>query len=565
MLSQIPVYRFLDSIQYEHNSNRYPTRKYFKTLFYRYLLAVVFTFAIFALKIYLQPFVPEESFLLDIVAVILASYVGGFGPGLFAMGLSIAFNPGLDIFRITIFAVESVLISMLNSLRVYAEHREMKQGQVIAHERYHDTLTNLPNKRYLDELLSDSIFEANIKKEGLSVLHINLDRFKNINETLGHATGDLVLKEVGYRLQHLSRSSDIVARIGGDEFVMLVRGEVDKELVVMLLKQIMKDLDTPIAAGTYRLPLSAAIGVAMYPEDGATAPQLLTKADAAAQNAKRKGRRNFQFYNKKFDLSSPDRLQLENDLRGALRNGELEIHYQPIVSLKNIGIPSIELLLRWNHPTRGTLMPFDFIDLAEDLGIMLEITEWTIREASAQNVQRIKDGFPKLVISINLSARQFSDREFLERIPKVLREVGMESELLQLEITETAAMENIALTIDSIAMLKKEGIRIAIDDFGTGYSSLSYLKNLSADTLKIDKSFVKDFVSAKKDGAIVQAVIALGHSLGMNVVAEGVEQDAQLVKLRTLECDAIQGYVISRPFTEIGLKDWLRGRTHLVL
>lgn len=564
MQLQFPLYRFLESIQYERDSSRYPAKKlYFRSLIYRYALAAVFTIAVFAFRAYLSPYLDEDYFLLNLVAVIIASYVGGFGSGILATILSIALieyaYPQQSALHMAIFAVEGVLISVLNSLRVYAEHREKKQGQVIEHQYYHDTLTNLPNMNYLREILEDSILDAEIRLEKLAVLYINLDRFKSVNETFGYSTGDLALKEVGHRLQYLSRFSDVVVRMGSDEFVVLLKGELDKDLVVMEVKRILKSFDSPIIAGQYRLPLSAGIGISVYPDDGKDVSLLLNKANAAAQVAKRKSRRNFQFYNKRFDLSSPERLQLEHDLRDALKNNELELHYQPIVSFNRADIQSVEVLLRWNHPTRGILMPFDFLDLAEDLGVLLEITEWIVKEACRQNVERIKAGFPELVISINLSSRQFCDDEFLNKVVEVLRESGMKPSLLQLEITETAAMDNISSTMEHLLMLKKEGIRIAIDDFGTGYSSLSYLKNLSADTLKIDKSFVKDFVSAEKDGAIVQAVIALGHSLGMKVVAEGVEQSDQLLKLRDLDCDAVQGYMVSRPFTEEGLKSWMKG------
>jgi diguanylate cyclase (GGDEF)-like protein len=564
MQYQFPLYRFLESIQYERNSSKYAARKqYVLSLFYRYALTLILVLLFSGIRILLDSYLGPVYLLLNLIAVIIASYVGGFGPGIIATALSMLvveyFYPQNNALHLAIFFLAGLLISILNSLRVYAEDQEKRQGQVIEHQHYHDSLTNLPNMNYLNEILQESIAEAEVEKAKLAILHLNLDRFKSINETFSHTTGDMALKIVAQRLQQLSRFTDLVVRSGSDEFVILMRGEVDRELVVMEVKRILKSFDEPVVTGQYRLPLSVGIGIAMYPDDGKNPSELLSKANAAVQAAKKRGRRNFQFYNKRFNLSSPQRIELEDDLRNALKNEQLENHYQPIVSFNRGDLQSVEVLLRWEHPTRGLLLPYDFIDLAEDLGVLLEITEWSVKEACRQNVERVNLGYPELVLSINLSTRQFCDREFLERILKALKDSRMKPDLLQLEITETAAMDNITATMEHLLMLKEEGIRVAIDDFGTGYSSLSYLKNLSADTLKIDKSFVKDFVSAKKDGAIVQAVIALGHSLGMKVVAEGVEQADQLLKLKELNCDAVQGYVVSRPFSESNLRKWLKG------
>ena len=411
----------------------------------------------------------------------------------------------------------------------------------------HDDLTGLPNRWMFAEAVNDAVKAGHRYGHLFAVIFMDLDRFKNINDTLGHAAGDVLLIETAKRLKECVRKSDVIARIGGDEFVILLREISDQSQVARIAQKILTAVVRPLAIHGHECRITGSIGISMFPTDALDEETLIKNADAAMYVAKEEGRNGFRFHFQDITTQSIERLTLEASLRGALERDELLLHYQPKQDLGDGGITGVEALLRWRHPDLGLLPPGRFIALAEESGLIVPIGKWVIQTACAQNVAWQRQGLPALPIAVNLSPRQFGDPALLSDIEAALKKSGMAPELLELEITESMVMQNVERAMRVLKAIKGLGVMLAIDDFGTGYSSMSLLKKFPIDVLKIDRSFVREITSNSEDKAIADAIIALGRALDLTIVAEGVETLEQENFLRAHHCDQVQGYLISKP------------------
>jgi diguanylate cyclase (GGDEF)-like protein/PAS domain S-box-containing protein len=410
-----------------------------------------------------------------------------------------------------------------------------------------DTLTGLANR----SLLRDRLSQANAYSERYGhpvwVLFLNLDRFKFVNDTLGHHAGDQLLKDVALRLQGAVRETDTIARLGADEFVLVLSERADEKLVPALVQRIMDTVARPIVIDGYEFVMGSSVGIAVCPSDGHDAENLLKHAGIAMYRAKEIGRNNFQFYTAAMNEKALERLRIEGDLRNALERDEFVLHYQPQVDLHTGRIVGMEALLRWKHPVFGMVQPARFIQLAEEMGLIVPIGLWVMHTACCQSVAWQKIGLGQMRIAVNLSARQFYQQDLVDSIARILDETGLAPHLLELELTESMMMNDVEQAVGILSSLKAIGVHLSIDDFGTGYSSLSYLKRFPIDLLKIDQSFVRDITIDPDDAAIVLSIISLAHSLRLTVIAEGVETGAQLDYLRQHGCDYMQGYYFSHP------------------
>ncbi|MDB5774824.1 MAG: signal transduction protein containing a rane domain, an and a domain protein [Herbaspirillum sp.] len=410
-----------------------------------------------------------------------------------------------------------------------------------------DTLTGLANRAMLRDSLSQAIAYAQRSGQSVWVVFIDLDRFKFINDTLGHKAGDILLKTLAGRLQNNLRDSDIAARLGGDEFVLVLPEHTGQERDPTHLQRIMDKLAEPVVVEGHSFFLTCSIGVSVYPFDGDDPEQLIKHADIAMYRAKQSGRNNFQFYTSAMNEQALERLRIESDLRAALERSEFLLHYQPKVDVESGQVTGMEALIRWHHPEFGMVLPGRFIGLAEETGLIVPIGTWVIRSACAQNKAWQDAGLPAMRISVNLSARQFAQNDLVQSIAGILRETGLEAHCLEIELTESLVMTDVDHAIAVLQQLKLLGVKLSIDDFGTGYSSLAYLKRFPIDVLKIDQSFVRDITVDLDDAAITVSIISLGHNLKLMVIAEGVETQEQLAYLRHHGCDEVQGYLFSRP------------------
>jgi diguanylate cyclase (GGDEF)-like protein/PAS domain S-box-containing protein len=422
----------------------------------------------------------------------------------------------------------------------------------------HDTLTGLANRNLLRERLTQAIASAKRNSTPIWVVFVDLDRFKFVNDTLGHEAGDVLLKVLAGRLQSAAREADTVARLGGDEFVLVLPEHTEDGPGLAVLQGIMDAVAQPLVIHDHEFFLTCSIGVATYPADGCTAESLTKHADIAMYRAKEMGRNTFQFYTATMNERTLDRLSIENDLRHALDRDEFTIHYQPQVNLCSGCIVGMEALIRWNHPVHGLIPPARFIGLAEEMGLIIPIGAWVIRTACIQTKAWQQAGLGDLRIAVNLSPRQFTQKALVQSIADVLHATGLDPRFLELELTESMVMSDVDNAIAILRNLKGLGIHISIDDFGTGYSSLSYLKRFPIDVLKIDQSFVNDLTVDADDAAIVVSIISLAHSLRLQVIAEGVETAEQLAFLRAHGCDQVQGYYFSRPIEPDAFERMLR-------
>jgi len=420
-------------------------------------------------------------------------------------------------------------------------------NQKLRHLATHDPLTGLPNRVLLDDRLQQAIVHADRDMRSFALLVCDLDRFKLINESLGHRAGDELLQEVARRLATVTRAADTLARLGGNEFVLIGTSIGDADDAAGLAARVMDVLQAPVRIAAIDIYVSPSIGIAMYPDDGVTMQALLTRADAAMHSAKQHGRGNFRRYAPGMDAGIEDRVQLESDLHHAVALNQFELYYQPKVDTQTGEVRSAEALIRWIHPMRGIVSPAEFIPLAEECGLIGEIGGWVIREACRQTRVWQIDGVPALRVSVNLSASQFRDSGLLDLIRSALDDAGLEPRYLEVELTESAVMSDPEKSIDILEHLSAMGVLVSVDDFGTGYSSMSYLRRFPIDKLKIDRVFIDEIVSRPEDASIVRAIVSLAHSLRLKVVAEGVETPAQLDFLKTAGCDEYQGYHFSRP------------------
>jgi len=411
----------------------------------------------------------------------------------------------------------------------------------------HDLLTGIPNRYLLLDRLEQALAAARREGHIVAVLLLDLDNFKIINDTYGHAVGDQLLKSVANRLKSIVRSGDTIARLGGDEFVIVLT-RIDKiENVVLVAEHLLSHFSTPFVVDDNEFFVSPSIGLALYPNDDDSAAALITKADTAMYNVKDKGRAGFQFFTTEMNTRVVDRMELEVGLRRALERGEFVIHYQPKVELVSRRIQGMEALLRWNHPERGVIPPSTFIPLAEESGLIIMIGEWVLRTVCEQHKIWQAEGLPSMKMAVNISARQFKQQDLVERIGAILAETGLDAGFLELELTESYLMNNVDEAIAKLHALKGMGLGLSLDDFGTGYSSLGYLKQFPIDVVKIDKSFVDDILVNPDDATIVRTIILMAHNLNMAVVAEGVETEEQLHFLAAHNCEMIQGFYFSRP------------------
>ncbi|MCT7984895.1 EAL domain-containing protein [Laspinema sp. A4] len=431
--------------------------------------------------------------------------------------------------------------------------------QHIRYQAFHDSLTDLPNRNLLNECLVEVLEEAKNSSTRVAVMFLDLDRFKTINDTLGHAIGDKVLQGVAARLKATLGDPDIIARWGGDEFTIILPQVSSRVAATKIAEQIIQTLKPAFSIENHHLHISTSIGIALYPQDGEDGETLIKHADSALYRAKEKGRNTYEIYTPSLDILASELLELENRLHRALDRGEFLLNFQPKVNIKTGEIKGMEALVRWNHPELGLVSPAKFIPLAEETGLIMPIGEWVLKTACRQNKAWIDSGLSAIPVAVNLSVRQFQQPGLVQNIAQVLEETGLEAQYLTLEITETAAMLNVDFTRQLLRELEQMGVNIALDDFGTGYSSLSYLKQFPLHTLKIDRSFVKDLTVEPADIAIARAVIALGHGLHLNVVAEGVETQEQLDCLRMLDCEEIQGYFFSPPLSSEEATQLLQG------
>jgi diguanylate cyclase (GGDEF)-like protein/PAS domain S-box-containing protein len=434
------------------------------------------------------------------------------------------------------------------------KHAEEK----IQYQATHDALTGLPNRLMFSQLLNQAIKSARRYKRLFAVLFLDLDRFKIINDTMGHDAGDILLQEVAVRLKQTLRAVDVVARLGGDEFVILIDELIDSGPVAIVAHKVLNGVIKPLTIMGQDCRITASIGISIFPQDAQDEQTLLKNADMAMYLAKEEGKNNYQFYSEEIQSRSLERLSIEKNLRFALEKNELFLHYQAKLDFKTDVINGVEALLRWHNPYLGSITPTQFIPVAEETGLIVPIGRWVMKTACEQNVAWQREGLPVVCMAVNLSLRQLMDDNLIDDIRTALNDSGMAPYLLELEITESMVMHNPAHMISILAKIKSMGVRLAIDDFGTGYSSLAQIKHFPIDTLKVDRSFIRNIPQDLEDRAITEAIIAMGKTLSLTVVAEGVETQEQLDFLREHFCDEMQGFHFSKPIAHEKFADLLR-------
>ncbi|MET0291114.1 MAG: EAL domain-containing protein [Steroidobacteraceae bacterium] len=488
-----------------------------------------------------------------------------FAPGSFCVG-GIQLDQGwlaltVAIIALGLIGITSVLLLIDLHMRSRARRHAVQLEQAneqLKHAASHDGLTGLPNRNLLNDRLQHAIALASRNRSQFATVVIDLDRFKSVNDSLGHQAGDELLREIAQRLSPLLRATDTLARMGGDEFVLLLNDAHVRSDVDNVLHKVQREIGRPMLVAGVELQISSSLGVAMFPADGREGATLLKHADAAMYHAKNGGRNRCEFFVEGMATFARARLELESGLRKALANGEFVLHYQPKVETQTGRIDSAEALIRWEHPTRGIIPPAEFIPIAEENGMILQIGEWVLREA-CQQLRRWHDaGFGRLRISVNLSAEQFQQANLLAIVKSAIEAAGIEPGWLEIELTESSVMRDAERSVHVLRQLAEYGVRISVDDFGTGYSSLSYLRRLPLHKLKIDRSFIRDVETSRDDAQIIRAIVSLAHSLKLQVTAEGVENDAQYNFIRSLGCEEYQGFLCSEPVSADNFIETLR-------
>ena len=457
----------------------------------------------------------------------------------------------------TIAVVTFIVLSTTRVLSVFDARMATRTARMAAslqkvnaelkHMVLHDPLTNLPNRLLLEDRIGQAIEACRRAASRCAVLFVDLDRFKSVNDSLGHFYGDELLRSVADRLRSAMRSEDTVSRLGGDEFVVLLRDLAHAEHADLVAQKVLDVVGAPVQIHGRELCVTPSVGVALFPDHGASAQALISAADAAMYHVKKAGRNAFRRFSAELSTFFPDRLMLETDLRKALDRHELELYYQPKFDVGSGALRGMEALVRWNHPARGVVGPAEFIPLAEETGLINRLGQWVLREACRQNRAWQLEGLPPLRVAVNISGVQLRHGDVADNVAVALRDAGLEPRYLEIEITESVVMQNASSAMLMLDRLSQMGVHLAVDDFGTGYSSLSYLKRFPLNTLKIDRSFISDLSEDRDDALIVQAIIALAHSLQLEVVAEGVEHPAQLAMLKAFGSDQYQGYLRSHP------------------
>jgi len=459
---------------------------------------------------------------------------------------------------------ERVMRNQLSSLEQVVSARTQgleAANRQLRHLATHDVLTGLPNRVLLDDRLAQAVAHADRDEQSFAVMVCDLDRFKLINDSLGHRAGDELLKEVALRLTAAARSIDTVARLGGDEFVLVMSPVTSPAEAVAFAQRAIEALQPPMQIAGISIHTSPSIGIAFYPKDGMSLDVLLAHADAAMYAAKERGRNNVQCYAPGMSARTQNMVRLESDLHEAVASRQFELHYQPKVDTVTGAVYSAEALVRWRHPERGLVQPAEFIPLAEDCGLIGQIGDWVIREACRQARAWQLAGLPPMRIAVNLSASQFRAGGLVESIAQALADAQLEARFLEVELTESAVMSDPEGSIRILEQLSRMGVILSVDDFGTGYSSMSYLRRFPIDKLKIDRSFISEVMDRPEDASIVRAIVSLAHSLRLKVVAEGVESNAQLEFLKTLGCDQYQGFHFSPPLPAADFEGLIR-RVH---
>ncbi|MES9947516.1 MAG: EAL domain-containing protein [Candidatus Thiodiazotropha sp.] len=461
---------------------------------------------------------------------------------------------------LTISAVKDGNDETTHYVGVFTDISQIKEAQdQINFLAHHDALTRLPNRALFRERFDHALMHARRENASIALLFLDLDRFKTVNDTLGHPVGDQVLLEVSKRMNQIVRASDTLARLGGDEFVLLLEEQTDAQHAAVVARKLLDLFSRPMIIGEHELVVTASIGITLYPNDGEDSDKLIRHADRAMYDAKQQGRNTYRFFTQALTEGALERLMMENHLRHAVTRNELILHYQPIVNLETRQLQGIEALVRWQHPEQGLIAPGLFIELAEEIGIIGEIGQWVLRAACTQLARWDRDGFKVPRISVNLSVQQIDREGLITMVSEELNSSGLSPERLELEVTESMLIRNPELSRTVLSELRTIGVKFAIDDFGTGYSSLAYLKLLPLDHLKIDQSFVRDIGKDANDEAIVRAIIAMSKSLGLESVAEGVEEAHQARFLQQAGSDLAQGYLYSRPLPADEIfSNWIR-------
>ncbi|MFX4260728.1 EAL domain-containing protein [Pelotomaculum propionicicum] len=437
---------------------------------------------------------------------------------------------------------------------------KQKYEETIKFQAFHDSLTGLPNRLLFKDRLSLELAHCRRNNKMLALIFLDLDRFKLINDTLGHEVGDLLLCQVAERLSECVREGDTVARLGGDEFTIMLPEITCAEGAAKVAEKILENIRKPVILGEHELFISTSAGIALYPSDGDDTETLIKNADTAMYLSKEKNRDNYQFYTPALNHKTHERLLIENELRRAIERKEFVLHYQPKVNINSRELTGIEALVRWNHPCRGLLLPAEFIPIAEETGMIVPLGEWVMRTACAQNMSWHEAGYTPNAVSVNLSGKQFYLQNLVETVKRILKDTGLDPHWLELEITESTAMQNSEYTAETLYRLKKMGVQLSIDDFGTGYSSLGQLKRFPVDKLKIDKTFVMEIGEIRDSEVIASTVIALCKSLKLGVVAEGVETEVQRKFLQKHQCSEMQGFLFSKPLSSVDMEALLSKR-----
>ncbi len=469
------------------------------------------------------------------------------------------------------YAVEGVIApikqtdgNVLGIVLVFRDVTEQRRlSSQLKYQTTHESLTKLPNRRLRHDHVDQAMRQARRRQEYIALLFLDLDRFKTINDSLGHPIGDELLKSVANRLVNIVRETDVVSRMGGDEFVVLLTGLKDPTAASIIAKKIIGTFNTPFSIETYELQQTTSIGISVYPGDGENVDTLICMADLAMYSAKQSGRNGYCFFESKMDSQASERLSMENSLRTALEQNAFQLYYQPKLDLESGKLVGMEALLRWQHPTRGFIPPSIFIPVAEEMGLIVELGKWVIGEACKQASDWYKSNQRRIPISVNVSAAQLWQNNLEEVLSESLQNNDISADLLELELTESVLMHNVDEAVISLQKLRRLGFQISIDDFGTVYSSLNYLKRFPVNTLKIDRSFIADIGIDLENTAIVDTIIKLSQTLKLKVVAEGVENCDQIECLREMGCDQIQGYIVSAPKPTSELTEYLQNRSFI--
>ncbi|WP_342430982.1 EAL domain-containing protein [Neobacillus sp. FSL H8-0543] len=466
-------------------------------------------------------------------------------------GYYIDVEANIDNIKEQSFSKDDLLVVVMRDIR---DRKEAEQA--VYQLAFHDSLTNLPNRRSFMNQLRNEMLNSKLSRSKMSILFIDLDNFKSINDQWGHDGGDLVLIETAKMIQSVIRPKDVAARLGGDEFIVMLKDVQDEQDTIAIVQRFLKKFQNPIKVGDQAYTITCSIGVANYPEYGESPEELIKNADTALYYIKERGKNDFMIFNQTMANQSLERRLLESALRKGIKEQQFYLEYQPKINISTNELYGMEALVRWNHPDLGIIPPGKFISLAEETGLIIPLGEWILRESCRQTVAWHAEGYPPLVVSVNVSVRQLEDSKFIEKVEAIINETGLNPKWLEFEVTESV-LADIKSTVSVLKEIQKLGIQISIDDFGTGYSSLSYIKELPINTLKLDQSFVKDIHMNEESKAIAKAIINLANSIGLNVIAEGIELQEHVDELNKDGYSLGQGYYYSRPLKVEAFKDFM--------